>query len=197
MLNYNRHHSTHNNPSPSPTDVADEWSSFQVAVLDASGNSPSLPREKEADWITEEVRNPSRKKKEAWLHLRNTLSSDSDQHSAAMAEYCRFVKLTKVAAEKARNACWNAGAEEAAKKAKLFQQLGCGGSLIKELKLLKKQVSTSLTLSVRTSKFFQVTSFNTGWSTLVMCPNITAATSLYREHFQMTQIYPCLRRENP
>ena len=72
---------------------------------DASGNSPSLPRKKEADWITEEVRSLSRKKKEAWVRLWNTPSSDSDQHSAAMAEYCRFTKLTKVTAEKARNAC--------------------------------------------------------------------------------------------
>lgn len=35
------------------------------------------------------------------------------------------------------------GAAEAEKKARMFQQLGCSGSLIKELKLFKKQVSKS------------------------------------------------------
>ena len=59
---YDRHHFTHNNPSPGPTDDANEWSSFKVTILDASDNLPSLPR-KEADWITEEVRNMSRKRR--------------------------------------------------------------------------------------------------------------------------------------
>ncbi len=98
-----------------------------------------MPRQKEADWITDEVKNLSRKKKEAWLRLRYTSSSDDDGRSITLAEYRRFRRLTKVPAEKARNAWWSAKAVETENKAKLSQQLGCGGSLIKDLRLLKNQ----------------------------------------------------------
>ena len=98
-----------------------------------------LPRQKEANWITDEVKNLSRKKKEAWLRLRDTSSSNDDGRSIALAEYRRFRRLTKVAVEKARNAWWSAKAVEAENKAKLSQQLGHGGSLIKDLRLLKNQ----------------------------------------------------------
>ena len=70
----------------------------------------------------DEVKNLSWKK-EAWLRLWDTSSSDSDQHSSALAEYCRFRGLTKVASEKARNAWWSARAAEAENKAKMSQQL--------------------------------------------------------------------------
>ena len=85
------------------------------------------------------MRNLSRKKKEAWLHLRNISSIDDQQHPNTLAEYRRLRSLTKVAADKARNAWWSARAVEAEKKANMLQQLGCGGSVVKELKLLKKQ----------------------------------------------------------
>ena len=73
-------------------------------MQEASGNLPPLTKKKEADWITEEVRNLSRKKKEAWLHVRNISSIDDQQHPNALAEYRRLRSLTKVAADKARNA---------------------------------------------------------------------------------------------
>ena len=54
-----------------------------------------------------------------------------------------------MAAEKARNAWWTARAVEAEKRAWVAEQLGHGGSLIKELRLLKKHFSkpSSSTLS--------------------------------------------------
>ena len=54
---YDNHHTTLNNPSPSPPDAADVWASFKEVIQDASGQLPSLPRSKEADWITDEVKN--------------------------------------------------------------------------------------------------------------------------------------------
>ena len=110
------------------------------------------------DWITDEVKNPSMMKKEAWLRLRDTSSSDSDQHSSALAEYCRFRRLTKVAVEKARNACYSARAAEAENKAKMSQQLGRDRSMIKVLRLLKNQVSSHplLTSSPRTRLFCSI-----------------------------------------
>ncbi|MDA8003247.1 MAG: endonuclease/exonuclease/phosphatase family protein, partial [Alphaproteobacteria bacterium] len=51
------HHTTPNSPSPSPSDVADKWTAFKAVFQDACGQLPSLPRKKEVDWITDEVKN--------------------------------------------------------------------------------------------------------------------------------------------
>ena len=51
-------------------------------------------------------------------------SSDNDQHSAAMAECCRFRKLTKVAVEKARKAQYNARTKEAEKVSPVVSAAG-------------------------------------------------------------------------
>ena len=136
---YNSYHTSHSNSSH-PPDAADVWISFKAAVQDASDHLLPLPRKKEVDWITDEVRNLS-KKKSAWLHLRDLTNKDNDQYKIALAEYCRFRRLTKVAAEKARNAWWSARAVEAEKKAWVAQQQGRGGSLIKDLRLLKREAS--------------------------------------------------------
>ena len=128
-------------PLAVPANTEDEWSSFKVAIQKASHNLPPLPRKKEVGWITDEVRNLSRKKKEAWLHLQDISNTDDNQHPIALAEYRRLRRLTKVAAERARNAWWSDRAVEAEKKAKMSQELGRGGSLIKELRLLKSQIS--------------------------------------------------------
>ena len=117
------------------------WISFKNAVQVASDHLPPLPRRKEVDWITDEVRNLSKKKKSAWLHLRDLTNKDSDQYETALAEYRRLRRLTNVAAEKARNAWWSARAVEAEKKAWIAQQHGRGGSLVKDLRLLKKKAS--------------------------------------------------------
>lgn len=102
---------------------------------------PYVYRKKNADWITDEVKkNLSWKSKEAWLYLQDISSSDSDQNLTALAEYCRFMRLTKVAGEKLRNAWRSVRAVEAEKKT---QQLVHGGSIIKELRLLKNQSKPS------------------------------------------------------
>ena len=137
---YNSYHTSHSNSSH-PPDAADVWISFKGAVQDASDHLLPLPRKKEVDWITDEVRNLSKKKKSAWLHLRDLTNKDNDQYKITLAEYCRFRRLTKVAAEKARNARCSARAVEAEKKAWVAQQQGRGGSLIKDLRLLKRQAS--------------------------------------------------------
>lgn len=74
-------------------------------------------------------------------HIRDISNTDNVRHSTALAEYHRLRRLTKVAVDKARNARWSARAVEAETKAKISQQLGHGGSLIKELRLLKSQIS--------------------------------------------------------
>ena len=182
------------------------WSSFKVALQDASGQLLFLPWQKEADWITVEVKNLSRRRKEAWLRLQDT-SSDDDGRSIDLDEFRRFRRLTK-----ARNAWWSAKAVGAENKAKLSQQLGCSGSLIKDLRLLKNQAfkpSSSSTSLPRTSPFSPVTStsFNAGQNTLQMCLTaVLRSVSLTLRHcqtslqphyltdfsFQTMKIYPSL-----
>ena len=57
------------------------------------------------------------------------------------AEYDHLRKLTKVAAEKARNAWWSERAAEAEHRTLVAEQQGRGGSLIRDLHLLGKKFS--------------------------------------------------------
>ena len=93
------------------------------------------PPKREAEWVTDELRNLSKKKRDAWLHLRDANSNTNLVDRKA--EYLCLKKLTKVAADKARNAWWSARAVEAERRAWVAEQTGRGGSLIKELRLLK------------------------------------------------------------
>ena len=148
------------------------------------------------------MRNLSRKKREAWLHLRNISNIDDQQLPNTMAEYRRLRSLTKVAADKARNAWWSAKAVEAEKKANTLQQLGCGGSVVKELRLLKKQASKPSSSNIPAKNrsilssdidklqrwaehFAEVSnccSSRCQWDTDAL-PNIIAATPSYRQLF--------------
>ena len=89
----------------------------------------------EPEWITDDVRNLSQKKMVAWIHLCN------NRTSSLAEEYKRLCKMIKEAANKARNAWWNARAEEAERRAAVAECLGRGGSLIRELRLLSRSVA--------------------------------------------------------
>ena len=86
------------------------WDSFKSSIQKACESRPPAPRISDSDWITDEVRNLSRKKKEAWVHLRNAPPQDI---SRLKTEYNHLKKLTKVSAEKARNSWWSESAAEA------------------------------------------------------------------------------------
>jgi hypothetical protein len=89
---------------------------------------------------SDEVNNLSRKKHDAWLCLKNALSQNI---SCLKTEYNHLNKLTKVAAEnlKAHNLWWSERALEAERHTHIVEQQGRGGSLIRELRLLKKKFS--------------------------------------------------------
>ena len=154
--------------------IEDEWASFKSAIQEASDNLPPLPK-KEADWITDEVKNLSRKNKGAWLHLRDISSSDDQRHPNTLAEYRRLRRLTKLAAEKARNTRWSAKATEAKNKEKKVTatRLWWKFSLRLELKLLRNQASkpsSSNILSKDKSKLsMTLTSFNVEHNILQKC----------------------------
>ena len=91
----------------------------------------------------------SQKKSTAWLSYCNAVKR-SYQFKSYREEYKLFCKLTKEAAEKAQNAWWTARAVEAERRAWVAEQPGHGGSLIKELTLLKNHFTkpSSSTLTV-------------------------------------------------
>ena len=111
------------------------WDILKFSILKACESLPPAPKISDPDWITDEVRNLSRKKQEAWVHLKNAPSNDISRFKT---EYDHLKKLTQVAAEKARNSWWRDHATEAECWAFVAKQQGRGGSLIEDLHLLKK-----------------------------------------------------------
>ena len=114
------------------------WNTFKSSIHKACESLPPSPRTSDPDWITDEVRNLSKKKQEAWIHLKNAPLQDTPH---LQSEYNHLKKLTKVAAEKARNSWWSERAVEAECRATVAEQQGQGGSLIKYLCLLQKKFS--------------------------------------------------------
>ena len=84
----------------------------------------------EADWVTEEIRQLSLKKQEAWIRWKKNI----DNHEAR-TEYYQLKKLTRKAVEKAQNAWWEDRVEEIEKKYKIAVRNGRGGSLLKDLRI--------------------------------------------------------------
>ena len=109
-----------------------QWNSFKSSIQKACKSLPPAPRSSDPDWITNEVHNLSRKKKEAWIRLKNACPQDITR---LKTEYDHLKKLTKAAAEKARNAWWSERASEAERRALVAEQQGRGGSLIRDLRL--------------------------------------------------------------
>ena len=53
-----------------------QWDSFKSSIQKACKSLPPAPRSSDPDWITNEVHNLSRKKKEAWVRLKNAPPQD-------------------------------------------------------------------------------------------------------------------------
>ena len=126
------HSTIHHTASPGVESI---WTSFKDTIAAACNKLPRAPKRQEDDWVTDEVRNLSKKKKEAWVHLCNNRTP----HTIVL--YKRLCKLTRVAADKARNSWWSARAEEAERHAAIAESLGCGGSLVRELRLAGRSAS--------------------------------------------------------
>ena len=83
--------------------------------------------------------NLSKKMKGAWL-LFCVLGKSDD---SLKLKYHHLCNLTKAAAKKARNAWWSAHVAESEKHAWTVELYGHGGSLIRELQLLRKSATKS------------------------------------------------------
>ena len=120
------------------TSIESSWSAFKSAINSACTVLPEVLSSHDPDWVTDELRNLSQKKSNAWLSYRDAAERGYEVESHR-EEYKLLCKLTKEAAEKARNAWWTARAVQAERRAWVAEQLGHGGSLIKELRLLKNR----------------------------------------------------------
>ena len=114
--------------------IESSWSAFKSAINSACTVLPEILSSHDPDWVTDELWNLSQKKSNAWLSYCDAAKRDYEGKSHR-EEYKPFCKLTKEAAEKARNAWWTARAVEAERRALVAEQLGHGGSLIIHLPL--------------------------------------------------------------
>ena len=101
------------------SDVENTWNLLKDSLQKACECLPEKPARVEADWMTDEVRNLSRKKRDAWLNLNGSGSHGNKE--LLLGAYKKLKKQTEVATDKARNAWWSACAEEAEKCAILAE----------------------------------------------------------------------------
>ena len=84
-----------------------------------------------------------KEEKEAWVCLCN------NRNPQTIALHKQLCKLTRVAADKARNSWWSARAEEAERHAAIAESLGRGGSLVRELRLIGRSTSKASTSTLQ------------------------------------------------
>ena len=77
------------------------WLAFKAAIHEAHETLPELPRKQEADLVSDELRNLSKKKKDACLHLHKAAGKQSCSANLKL-EYQR-IYICKLS-EKAHNA---------------------------------------------------------------------------------------------
>ena len=123
---------------PNDASIKSSWSAFKSIINSACTLLPEVLSSHDPDWVTDELWNLSQKKSNAWPSYCDAAKRGYKVKSYRK-EYKLFCKLTKEATEKARNAWWTARAVEAERRAWVAEQLGHGGSLIKELRLLKNR----------------------------------------------------------
>ena len=96
------------------------WNDFKADMSDAYKTLPEVSKKQKEDWVTDELLNLSKKKKDAWLLLCGVGKSDN----SLKLKYHHLCKLTKAAAEKTQNAWWSAHAAEAEKRDWAAEQCG-------------------------------------------------------------------------
>ena len=128
-------------------DAENVWGTLKSALSEAQDTLPKLPQRQENEWVTEELRNLARKKREAWQRLWQAGGSHLD--SALQSQYKQYCKLTKITAERARK-WWSDRAVEAEKRVQIAEKESRGGSMIKELRLLKNSFAKVSTPSLFT-----------------------------------------------
>ena len=96
------------------------WGILKSSIYKACESLPPAPKSSDPDWVTDEVRNLSKKKQKAWVSLKKAPLQDN----SCQSEYNSLKMLTRVAAENARNSWWSTHAAEAQRRAQIAEQQG-------------------------------------------------------------------------
>ena len=110
------------------------WDIFKSSIYKSCESLPPAPKSSDPDWVTDEVRNLSKKKQKAWVSLKKAPLQDN----SCQSEYNSLKTLARDAAENARNSWWSARDAEAKCRAQIAEQQGQGGSLIKDLHFCRR-----------------------------------------------------------
>ena len=113
--------------------IEQSWSEFKDTINEAQKTLPLVPEKEEKDWVTEKVREVSRMKQEAWMRW---VKKPGDV--LLKAQYQQLKAQSRKAADEAREAWWEAKAEEADRLHEAAVRHGRGGSLLKDLRLLQR-----------------------------------------------------------
>ena len=116
------------------------WQSLKDALVETEHGLPDLPLVPVQDWVSKELTNLLRKKSEAWMCLHNAKANNPNL-SKLQRQYNIMRSRTNRAAEKTRNHWWSTKVAEAEECMRVAEQNGHGGSLIRELHLLRNRVS--------------------------------------------------------
>ena len=113
--------------------VKEAWSTLRESLLAARSCLPSIPEMVEEDWVTDVVREASRKKRDMW-----TRCQKSPGDEGLRQQYMLLKAESRRCADKAREEWWEAKAAEAERLHESAVRLGRGGSLLKDLRLLQR-----------------------------------------------------------
>ena len=134
-------------------EVEKDWNTFKDSLHKAQSCLPTVPLKEEKDWVTDEVREMSRKKQEAWMRW-----SKSPDNSSFKEQYMRLKDLSRKCADKARDEWWEAKAVEAEEMHERAIKNGSGGSLVRDLKLLKNKQNLKTNTALASSNQTLLTS---------------------------------------
>jgi len=136
-------------------EVEPDWSTFKMSLHKAQSSLPTVPLAVEKDWVTEEVRVMSKKKSEAWM------SWAKSPGNCELKEAYQVLKVqSRKCADKAREEWWEAKAVEAEELHEAAVRKGHGGSLVKDLKLLKDKQKLNACTSLLSSEGTLLSSTN-------------------------------------
>ena len=108
------------------------WGTFKKALCKVQSGSPLVASLEEKDWVIDEVSEVSKKKQEVWMRLVK-FPSDGESKRA----YQELKVLSRKCADRPREEWWEAKAAEAQWLHEIAVSLGRGGSLLKDLNLLR------------------------------------------------------------
>ena len=143
------------------------WGKFKSVIQSAEKKLPLLSQNRDADWVTDELREFSEQKKQCWLRWK-TCPDDSSLCTA----YNRLKSLTARKAEAARNQWWEERAEEAEKKHENAVKNGWGGSLLKSLRGIQRSQNVRSINALKATNGANVVS------------DVPGKLSRWREHFK-------------